>query len=481
MLGTSEEIKVLKRIRISVIIPVYFENNRSWRIITLQEAINSITHQIFKPIEIVIFASGNKDSLSKVEMPVGIKTIIIYEENRVDSSQARNIAVNNSCGDVLAFLDSDDLWSPYYLYHLARCYENPETNATSTYAISTKEGKVISRTSDRFYTERTKAILYRNYVNTTSAFSIRRIYFEKLHGFNGGIAPCEDLDLYVRLSLLCDIHIVPFFLVHRKIGNDNLTNDIANWFQKIALVHKKLFNSKEFRDYRKEIAIGGFSRIIRLSKKSHSINGKMHLAIIILKYSYWLFLNLSVILRKSRIESNELFQSVDNLKDQLSRHLNRGRFMFIQLDQNILNLNEPFYESTIINSLIKWLDENSIIPICVPISTSKNNDDRVPLSIIGSSFNIFYQFPIKEIENIHDIIMLSDEIMTSNIEIAKTGLMLNKYVIFIGHDKSINEFLSNCENASCFNLIEPNCCFEFFLNNLTLRLENKRSEVELTP
>src|SRR6266481_1321163 len=97
---------------ISVIIPTH---NRAG---LLQNAIESVLRQTYPVHEIIVVDDGSTD---------GTRTVVSkYENNRPGSTMvvryifqeqqgvaaARNTGIENSTGDWLAFLDSDDLWLP---------------------------------------------------------------------------------------------------------------------------------------------------------------------------------------------------------------------------------------------------------------------------------------------------------------------------------------------------------------------------------
>jgi len=91
--------------QVSVIIPTY---NRE-RFVS--KAIDSILHQSFTDYEIIVIDDGSTDGTQNVLKPYMNLIRYIYQDNR-GVSAARNRGVQESRGELLAFLDSDDLWSP---------------------------------------------------------------------------------------------------------------------------------------------------------------------------------------------------------------------------------------------------------------------------------------------------------------------------------------------------------------------------------
>ena len=91
---------------VSVIIPVF--NVRPY----LEEALDSVIHQSYENLEIIIINDGSNDGSGEIcdEYAVKDKRIrVIHQENR-GLSAARNAGLDCMTGDYVAFLDPDDAY-----------------------------------------------------------------------------------------------------------------------------------------------------------------------------------------------------------------------------------------------------------------------------------------------------------------------------------------------------------------------------------
>jgi len=89
---------------VSVIIPVY--NGEAF----LKDAFQSIRQQEYEPLEIIIVDDGSTDNTR--EIAAGFKKEVRYHYQPNSGLPAtRNRGVEMARGDVIAFLDVDDLWS----------------------------------------------------------------------------------------------------------------------------------------------------------------------------------------------------------------------------------------------------------------------------------------------------------------------------------------------------------------------------------
>ena len=90
---------------VSVVIASY---NREQFIV---DAIRSVQHQTVDDIEIIVVDDGSTDSTQQILNNFGDSINVINQPNQ-GRSAARNKGVNNARGDYIAFLDSDDWWTP---------------------------------------------------------------------------------------------------------------------------------------------------------------------------------------------------------------------------------------------------------------------------------------------------------------------------------------------------------------------------------
>ncbi len=88
---------------VSVIIPVY--NGEAY----LGEAVQSVRVQGYEPLEIIIVDDGSTDQTKKVVANLEGNVRYIYQQNGGPPA-ARNTGLRAAKGELIAFLDADDLW-----------------------------------------------------------------------------------------------------------------------------------------------------------------------------------------------------------------------------------------------------------------------------------------------------------------------------------------------------------------------------------
>lgn len=92
---------------ISVVIPAY---NRAD---LLAESLTSVFSQTRAPLEVIVVDDASADATAEVanQFPV---TLIRHQVNS-GNSVSRNTGISAARGELVAFLDSDDLWNPDHL------------------------------------------------------------------------------------------------------------------------------------------------------------------------------------------------------------------------------------------------------------------------------------------------------------------------------------------------------------------------------
>lgn len=93
---------------VSVVVPVY--NGEAF----VREAIQSIQRQDWGAVDIVVVDDGSTDRTAEIVTGFGDKVRYMQQPN-LGAAAARNRGIKMAIGDVIAFLDADDLWLEHTL------------------------------------------------------------------------------------------------------------------------------------------------------------------------------------------------------------------------------------------------------------------------------------------------------------------------------------------------------------------------------
>lgn len=225
--------------KFSVIIPTL---NRSDMI---DRALESARAQQDVDFEIIVVDDGSTaDEAAKIAAHVAgcPQAKLLRLDQNGGASRARNLGVQASSGDIVAFLDSDDWWLPDRLKWHLPCFGDPHVVATYNRARVTR-GDVLTR---RTKVGRPKpaqwtmpvALAGWNFVGGCSLVCVRRSAFDHFGGFDTSLPSCEDWDLWIKLSTLGTFDFIPEVLGYYNAGTHSRLTTSQN---KIMIGHEKVF------------------------------------------------------------------------------------------------------------------------------------------------------------------------------------------------------------------------------------------------
>ncbi len=198
---------------VSVIIPTY--NRREF----VREALASVYAQTFLDFELIVVDDGSTDDTEAVVHEFS-EARYLWQENR-GVSAARNAGAAASCGPLLAFLDSDDLWQPGKLAAQVAFFQAyPEARICQTEEIWLRNG--IRVNPHRKHRKPSGDIFARSLelcLVSPSAVMLRRTFFEQLGGFDENLPACEDYDLWLRIAVQEPVHLLNEPLVIKRGGH----------------------------------------------------------------------------------------------------------------------------------------------------------------------------------------------------------------------------------------------------------------------
>ena len=180
--------------KVSAIVPVY--NGEPW----LSEALDSIKNQT-KPVhELIVVDDGSTDRSAEIAAEAGAK-VVSLEQNSGEGA-ARNAGLNCAVGDVIAWLDADDVWAPSHVAVLSSLLErHPE--ATAAFAAVQRFGLRNELIRGHVPVGKPTNVFWAavdDWVHTTIGSMTRRDALLSLGGFSTDTRHAVDYDLWLRLS-----------------------------------------------------------------------------------------------------------------------------------------------------------------------------------------------------------------------------------------------------------------------------------------
>ena len=208
---------------VSVIVPTF--NRAGWVV----EAVQSVLDQTYEAIELIVVDDGSQDDTLEVLKGFG-PGLIVLQHSHAGVSAARNHGAAASRGELLAFLDSDDLWRVNKVaMQVELLQQQPLSRACYTDEIWIRNGvrvnpRLIHRKYDgwMFFQALPRCII------SPSSIMMRRDLWEALGGFDERLPACEDYDLWLRLTVREPVRLVTQKLIVKRGGHhDQLSRTVS--------------------------------------------------------------------------------------------------------------------------------------------------------------------------------------------------------------------------------------------------------------
>jgi len=210
-------------VKVSIQIPVYTGAN------FLKEALDSIQKQTYDNYEVIVVDDGIGEDISS--MLAAYPNAIFLRQDHQGVAAARNYALEYSTGEIIAFLDADDLWSEDKLQkQIDYLKEHPECE------IVFSKTENFTKLLQEDMTSRQRQLLDTKISNCMVSSCVRRSVFEKYGNYQEKYEYGEDTEIMARWAAAgvnLD-HCLADNLYFRRVHNDNM-----------SLLHKKV-GKKEY-------------------------------------------------------------------------------------------------------------------------------------------------------------------------------------------------------------------------------------------
>lgn len=191
---------------VSVVIPLY--NKGPY----IARALTSVLAQTVRDFEVIVVDDGSTDGGAEVVGGFGDPRVRLIRQENHGVSAARNRGIEAARGEMVAFLDADDEWTPRHLEALLRLREKyPQAGAYGTAYLMQENASTIRAPSysAAIPPEPWEGLLSSYFSDavsgsppiSSSIVAVPRCILNEVGGFNTGAWYGEDVDLWGRIAL----------------------------------------------------------------------------------------------------------------------------------------------------------------------------------------------------------------------------------------------------------------------------------------
>lgn len=246
---------------VSVVIPTHFRADR------LKKAIESVVNQSYKELEIIIVSDGEDPETEKIVRDAQSQDNRIKYYSYTPSkggNHARNVGIQNSSGEYIAFLDDDDVWYPPKIQLQIEAIKGNDRIGLVGCGI-----RVVNTVVNKNYVNlfnysgnQSKQILFKNLIGSTSCVLIRSSVIKVCGMFDEELPARQDHDLWIRICQKYDVECVKSvqldYYVYDNQGKGVQVSKSLDKFIKahdiIMSKYEKLFKQLSKKDYTKLVS-----------------------------------------------------------------------------------------------------------------------------------------------------------------------------------------------------------------------------------
>ena len=231
---------------VSVIIPV-----RNGERLVSRTLISALA-QTYEPLEVVVVDDGSTDRTVTLVEAVAARDsrVRIFRTQKTGVAAARNLAIRQARGKLIAPLDADDLWHSEKIARQVGSMQSSSPKVGLVYCGSIKIDEddlliwlppaapdpavATSAPQGRVMAE----LALSNFIGNSSSPLIKRACIEEVGGYDESLQPhgAEDWKLYLALSEICEFAVIPEWLVGYRQWSGSLSRDVTAMAQSMKLV-----------------------------------------------------------------------------------------------------------------------------------------------------------------------------------------------------------------------------------------------------
>lgn len=218
--------------RVSVIIPCH--NHAAY----LGDCLTSVTAQTWPPDEVIVVDDGSTDDSAAVAL-ASATNIMLVRQPRGGAAAARNAGLRSASGDVIAFLDADDLWPIDSLNARMRRLDSEPTCA----AVYGMVEQFFSPELDPITRARFEIPLGERPGRISGSLLVERTVFDRIGLFDPEVTMGETMDWVARLAADgAPVAEIDALVLRRRIHGRNtvLNHSHADYLQVLRkALHRK--------------------------------------------------------------------------------------------------------------------------------------------------------------------------------------------------------------------------------------------------
>lgn len=233
----------------------------------LDDAIISIINQTYKNWELIFYDNNSTDKSSKIFYKYLLKdSRLIYHKSDVTDTlmEARNKAILLSKGELISFLDVDDMWFDDKLELQVKEFNNPKVGVVCGNFIKINERNEIHSKKIAYNIlpsgDVINDLLLDNFVHMSSLIFRKKALYSLEYIFNPIFHIVGDLDLLLRINLKWDLISIQKPITYYRWHNENsgylsgfLYSEELDYLLEQIKKYPEIINKQNFKKFSEQV------------------------------------------------------------------------------------------------------------------------------------------------------------------------------------------------------------------------------------
>ncbi len=273
---------------------------------TIAATLESISRQSHAELDIVVVDDGSTDGSAAIVAAHARRDqrVRLLAQSNSGVAAARNAGAAAVQGDLLAFIDADDLWAPTKIEYQLAALDRSSDNTGLVYcwfaSIDQADRVVSFGPQAQEEGDVMESLFSANWIGNGSSILVRREAFDAAGGYDltlraRGAEGAEDILLCMRVSEQFEFRVVPRYLVGYRMRPGSMSTDALMLYRSTELVIEEYLRrypgyaerllrhereARHFYAYRAAAArrVGDASTLVIESLRAHPILASFHFA-----------------------------------------------------------------------------------------------------------------------------------------------------------------------------------------------------------
>jgi glycosyltransferase involved in cell wall biosynthesis len=252
-----KSVKTRDKPLVTVIIPAY--NAAS----TINETLTSVRAQTFRNLEVLVIDDGSNDDTATIvgEHAIEDRRVRLITQSNLGVAAARNRGIAEARADLIAPIDSDDVWAPTKIEkQVDALISNDKVGLVYAWsALIDKHGNIEGEVAAEHDGVVIKRICSGNFIGNASSPLMLKCAILEAGGYDpslrsAGAQGCEDLLLYFRIAERYQFAVVREHLIGYRRHREAMSRNTLQMLKSYYIVTDKM--RRKYPDYADDIEQG---------------------------------------------------------------------------------------------------------------------------------------------------------------------------------------------------------------------------------